>query len=196
LLAYTLIVNLENDTMNTITQSVVSVNVAAAREEAAGAAVRGYGAIREYSITLNEAFAGLSVAWFTIEHTAKGAEAELIHAEKRAFFKALNDKHPKGKYPNPSTIWARVRKSGQEELALAFGSAEADGAEGADTEAEGSGNARHAKSLTLRYIDELTTLYKAGRRAERDGVITSKEAQAHVHIASALGALGIDIAQI
>lgn len=180
--------------MNTITQSVVSVNVVAAREEAAGAAVRGYGAIREYSVTLNEAFEGLSVAWFTIEHTAKGAEAELIHAEKRAFFKALNEKHPSGKYPNPSTIWARVRKAGQEELAIAFGSAEAEGA--ADTEADGSGNARHTRSLTLRYTEELSALYKAGKRAERDGVITSKEAQVHVHISSALGALGIDISQL
>jgi hypothetical protein len=180
--------------MNTITQSVVSVNVEAARIEAASAQVRGYGAIREYSLTLNEHFDGLSVAWFTIEHNAKGAEAEMIHAEKRAFFKVLHEKHPKGKYPNPSTVWARVRQAGQEELELAFGGGEAE-ADSA-TEAEGSDKARHTKSLTLRYVDELTTLFKAGKRAERDGIIQTKEAEALVHIASGLGALGIDISQL
>lgn len=179
---------------NTITQSVVSVNVSAAREQAAEAAGRSYGAEREYAKVLNEHFAGLSVAWFEIEHNAKGAEAELVHSEKRAYFKALNEKHPLGKYPNPSVPFARVRKYAQEELKLAFGSAEGD--TDTDTEAEGSGNARHTRSLTLRLTEELSGCYKAGKRAERDGLIQSKEAQALVHIASALGALGIDIAQL
>jgi hypothetical protein len=177
---------------NTITQSVVSVNVSVAREQAAEAAGRSYGAEREYAKVLNEHFAGLTVAWFEIEHNAKGAEAEQVHAEKRAYFKALNEKHPTGKYPNPSVPFARVRKYAQEELALAFGSAEAD----SDTEAEGSGNARHTRSLTLRLTEDLSGCYKAGKRAERDGVIQSKEAEALVHIASALAALGLDISQL
>jgi hypothetical protein len=179
--------------INQIVAAVSSI-VAEAREQAAEAAGRSYGAEREYAKALNEHFDTLSVAWFTIEHNAKGAEAELVHAEKRAYFKALNDKHPTGKYPNPSVPFARVRKYAQEELAIAFGTNEAEA--DSDTETEGSGNARHTKSLTLRYVDELTTLYKAGKRAERDGLIQTKEAEALVHIASALGALGIDIAQL
>jgi len=172
--------------------SAVSSIVAEAREQAAEAAGRSYGAEREYAKALNEHFDTLSVAWFTIEHNAKGAEAELVHAEKRAYFKALNDKHPTGKYPNPSVPFARVRKYAQEELAIAFGTDEAE----ADTEAEGSGNARHTRSLTLRLTEDLSGCYKAGKRAERDGLIQTKEAEALVHIASALGALGIDIAQL
>lgn len=180
--------------MNTVTQATVSVNVEAAREEAASAAARNYGAERNYAKVLNEAFAGLTIAWFEVEHNAKGAEAELVHAEKRAYFKALNDKHPDGKYPNTSVPWARVRKYAQEELNLAFGSADSDS--DSDTETEGSDNARHTRSLTLRYTEELSACYKAGKRAERDGIIQTKEAQALTHIASALGALGIDISQL
>ena len=182
-------------TLNTITQAVSSI-VASAREEAASAAARNYGAERDYAKVLNDHFATLSVAWFTVEHNAKGAEAELVHAEKRAYFKALNDKHPDGKYPNTSVPWARVRKYAQEELELAFGTGDSDSDTDSDTEAEGSDKARHTKSLTLRYVDELTTLFKAGKRAERDGLIQTKEAQALTHIASALGALGIDISQL
>lgn len=180
-------------TLNTITRAVSSI-VESARNEAASAAARNYGAEREYAKVLNEHFADLSIAWFTVEHNAKGAEAELVHAEKAAYFKVLHEKHPAGKYPNPSVPWGRVRKYAQEELSLAFGSADTD--TDTDTEAEGSGNARHTRSLTLRYTEELSALYKAGKRAEREGVITSKESQVHVHIASALGALGIDISQI
>lgn len=178
---------------NTITQSVVSVNVSAAREQAAEAAGRSYGAEREYAKVLNEHFAGLSVAWFEIEHNAKGAEAELVHSEKRAYFKALNEKHPTGKYPNPSVPFARVRKYAAEELKAAF---ETEGDTASDTEAEGSGNARHTRSLTLRLTEDLSGCYKAGKRAERDGLIQSKEAEALVHIASALAALGLDISQL
>jgi hypothetical protein len=180
-----------NMSINQIVAAVSSI-VAVAREQAAEAAGRSYGAEREYAKALNEHFDTLSVAWFTIEHNAKGAEAELVHAEKRAYFKALNDKHPTGKYPNPSVPFARVRKYAQEELAIAFGTDEAE----ADTEAEGSGNARHTRSLTLRLTEDLSGCYKAGKRAERDGLIQTKEAEALVHIASALGALGIDIAQL
>jgi hypothetical protein len=180
--------------MNTITQATVSINVEAARNEAASAAARNYGAERDYAKVLNEAFAGLTIAWFEIEHNAKGAEAELVHAEKRAYFKALNDKHPDGKYPNTSVPWARVRKYAQEELELAFGTGDSDSA--TDTETEGSGNARHTRSLTLRLTEDLSGCYKACKRAERDGVIQTKEAQVLIHIASALNALGIDISQL
>jgi hypothetical protein len=180
--------------MNTVTQATVSTIVESAREEAASAAARNYGAERNYAKVLNEHFDTLSVAWFTVEHNAKGAEAELVHAEKRAYFKALNDKHPDGKYPNTSVPWARVRKYAQEELELAFGTGDSDSA--TDTETEGSGNARHTRSLTLRLTEDVSSCYKACKRAERDGVIQAKESQVMIHLASALNALGIDISQL
>jgi hypothetical protein len=61
--------------------------------------------------------------------------------------------------------------------------------------AESTG-ARHRKSLTLRFTENLTADYKAGKRAEKDGTIQQREAAALVHIASALGALGIDISAL
>ncbi len=154
---------------------------------------------RDYALALNDAFAGLSVAWFTIEHNAKGAEAELIHAEKAAFFKVLHEKHYKGKHPNPSVPWGRVRKLAADEIREAIKrEAAASGAElPADLmESADSTGARHRKSLTLRFTENLTADYKAGRRAEKDGTIQQREAAALVHIASALGALGIDISAL
>ena len=181
--------------INHITAAVADV-IARARESAAEAAGRSYGAERAYAKALNDAFGELSVAWFTVEHNAKGAEADIVHAEKAAYFKALHAKHPAGKYPNPSVPWARVRKYAQEELKAAFGGADD---ESGESGGEGSGEsvgAKHSRSLTLRYTEELTALFKAGRRAEKEGVIQSKEAQALVHISSALGALGIDISAL
>ena len=183
-------------TINQIVSAVSDI-VARAREAAAEAAGRSYGAEREYAKALNEQFADLSLTWFTVEHNAKGAEAELIHAEKSLYFKALHAKHPAGKYPNPSVPWARVRKYAQEEIVAAFTAAEgAEGIEAAEGEQGEKVGARHNKSLTLRFTDELTTLYKAGRRAEKEGVIQKRESGALNYIAAALGELGIDISAL
>ena len=183
-------------TINHVTAAVVEL-VSRAREQAAEAAGRSYGAERAYAKALNDAFGELSVAWFTVEHNAKGAEAEMIHAEKALYFKALHAKHPAGKYPNPSVPWARVRKYAQEELKAAFGGTDADEGEAGEGEAASeSVGAKHSRSLTLRYTEELSALFKAGRRAEKEGTIQKKEAAALVCIASALGELGIDIASL
>lgn len=177
----------------TINQIVGAVKdlVQAARDQAAEAAGRSYGAEREYAKALN---AALPEAWYTIEHSDKGAEAELVHAEKKLYFKALHEKHPAGKYPNTSVPWARVRKYAQEEAEGVSESAKG-GGEG-DGEGEGDVGARHTRSLTLRMTEELTTLWKAGRKAEKDGTIQSREADALVQIGNALQALGLDLATL
>jgi hypothetical protein len=177
----------------TINQIVGAVKdlVQAAREQAAEAAGRSYGAEREYAKALN---AALSEGWYTVEHSDKGAEAELVHAEKKLYFKALHEKHPAGKYPNTSVPWARVRKYAQEE---AEGVTESAGGEGGEGEGEsGDVGARHTRSLTLRMTEELTTLFKAGRKAEKEGVIQTREADALVQIGNALQALGLDLATL
>lgn len=172
----------------------VSSLVAKAREQAAEAAGRSYGAEREYAKALNDEFGGLSVAWFTVEHNAKGAEADLVHSEKALYFKALHAKHPAGKYPNPSVPWARVRKYAQEELKAAFDTNEGEGGEG---EGEGdSVGAKHTRSLSLRMTEELTLIWKAGRKAEKDGTIQTREAAALVQVGNALQALGLDLASL
>jgi hypothetical protein len=154
---------------------------------------------RDYAVALNEAFEGLSVAWFTIEHNAKGAEAELIHAEKAAFFKVLHEKHHKGKHPNPSTPWARVRKEAADQIKAAVLREAAES--GAEIPAElmesaESTGARHRKSLTLAFVSELSPLYRRGRKAEKEGTIQKREAAAFAHIAAALTELGVDLATL
>lgn len=177
----------------TINQIVGAVKdlVQAARDQAAEAAGRSYGAEREYAKALN---AALPEGWYTVEHSDKGAEAEMVHAEKKLYFKALHEKHPAGKYPNTSVPWARVRKYAQEETE---GVSESAGGEGGEGEGEGGDvSARHTRSLTLRMTEELTTLFKAGRKAEKDGTIQTREAMALVQIGNALQELGLDLATL
>jgi hypothetical protein len=172
-------------------QAEVVRAVSMARESAAEAAGRSYGAEREYAKALN---AAMPVAWYLVEHNEKGAEAEMVHAEKKLYFKALHEKHPAGKYPNTSVPWARVRKYAQEE---AEGVTESAGGEGGEGEGEGGDvGARHTRSLTLRMTEELTTLFKAGRKAEKEGVIQTREAMALVQIGNALQELGLDLATL
>lgn len=179
-------------TINQIVSAVSDI-VKAAREAAAQAASRTYGAEREYAIALN---AELPAEWYLVEHSDKGAVADLVHAEKKLYFKALNEKHPTGKYPNTSVPWARVRKYAQEEAEGVTESAgEGGGGEGGEGE-EGEVGARHTRSLSLRMTEELTTLWKAGRKAEKDGTIQSREAAALVQIGNALQALGLDLASL
>ena len=180
----------------TINQIVGAVKdlVQAARDSAAEAAGRSYGAEREYAKALN---AALPEGWYTVEHSDKGAEAELVHAEKKLYFKALHEKHPAGKYPNTSVPWARVRKYAQEEAEGVSESAKGEGGGAGDGEGEeGDVSARHTRSLTLRFVQELTLLFNAGRRTEKEGLISTREAEALTHIGAALQAMGVDLASL
>jgi hypothetical protein len=179
-------------TINQIVSAVKDL-VQAARDQAAEAAGRSYGAEREYAKALN---AALPEGWYTVEHSDKGAEAELVHAEKKLYFKALHEKHPAGKYPNTSVPWARVRKYAQEEAEGVSESAKGEGGAGDGEGEEGDVSARHTRSLSLRMTEELTTLWKAGRKAEKDGTIQTREADALGQIGNALIALGLDLASL
>jgi hypothetical protein len=164
----------------TVTE-VVTLHIDTLRNAVAEATVRAYGAEREYAIALCTT---LPFAWYSVEHSDKSEGAKPTHAEKKALFKVLNA----AKHTNPSTVWARVRKYAQEHVE---GKPEGEGASG---EGEGeSVGAKARRSLTLRFVEELTTLYKAGKNAES---MSTKESDAHTYIASALQALGIDLATI
>ena len=163
--------------------TVTSVTVAdslieSLRQEVANAVVRAYGAERNYAETLCNV---LPVEWYLVEHSDKGEDAKKVHAEKKALFAVLK----KAEHTNPSTVWARVRKYAQEHI------------EGVPEKTEGSTDssvgARHTRSLNLRLVEELSTLYKACKNAES---MSDKERQAHTHITSALIALGVDVATI
>jgi len=163
--------------MTTIT-TVATVSLEALRQGVADAVKRAYGAERDYAHKLCDV---LPVEWYLVEHNDKGEDAKQVHAEKKALFKALNE----AEHTNPSTVWARVRKYAQEHI------------EGTPEKTEGSTDAsvgaRQNRSLTLRLVEELTTLYKATKNADS---LSDKERDCQTHIASALMAMGIDLATI
>jgi hypothetical protein len=163
------------DTVNTVIAPVNTIE--ALRAAVADAVVRAYGAEREYA----QALCGtLPAEWYLVEHRDTSADAKLVHAEKKALFAVLNA----AKHTNPSTVWARVRKYAQEYV---------EGVPEVTTDGESDGNARHTRSLNLRLIEELSALWKATKRAES---LSDKERNAQTHIASALTALGVDLATI
>jgi len=163
--------------MTTIT-TVATVSLEALRQGVADAVKRAYGAERDYAQKLCEV---LPVEWYLVEHNDKGDDAKQVHAEKKALFKALNE----AEHTNPSTVWARVRKYAQEHI------------EGTPEKTEGSTDAsvgaRQNRSLTLRLVEELSTLYKATKNADS---LSDKERDCQTHIASALIAMGVDVATI
>ena len=92
------------------------------------------------------------------------------------------------KHSNPSTVWARVRKYAQEHA-----EPKVETAEGEVAPTDAPVGARQNRSLTLRLVEELSTLYKATKNADS---LSDKERDCQTHIASALKAMGIDLATI
>jgi hypothetical protein len=162
--------------------SVSGASVEALRVRVADSVASSYGAMREYAQAL---CGSLPVEWYLVEHADTSDSAKLVHAEKKALFVELK----KANHSNPSTIWARVRKYGQEYIEGAASPASADKVEG---ESEG-GNTRETRSLGRRFIEELSTLYKAGKRAES---LSDKESEALTKIGGALIALGVDLSML
>jgi hypothetical protein len=166
--------------MNQVTVTQVSTvnDIAVLRQSVADAVVRAYGAERAYSHALCEF---LPTEWYLTEHNDKGEAAKPVHAEKKALFAVLNA----AKHSNPSTVWARVRKYAQEHIE---GAPTNEGEKSTDSVAS-----RTTRTLNLRLIEELVTLYKA---CKNEKTIGDKEKQAETYIASALGALGVDLATV
>lgn len=163
-----------------ITSSPVSIE--SLRVNVAQAVESSYGAMRSYAQALCEV---LPAEWYLVEHNDTSDSAKPVHAEKKALFALLKA----AKHSNPSTIWARVRKYAQEYM---VGETPATASESGESESEG-GNTRETRSLARRYIEELTVLYKAGKRAES---LSDKESEALTKIGGALIALGVDLSML
>jgi len=164
----------------TVTQ-ITEATVETLRTEVAEATGRAYGAERAYGIKLCSV---LPEFWYKTEHQDKGDDAKKVHAEKKALFTELK----KVEHTNPSTVWARVRKYAQEHA-----EPKDPAIDGASATTEAPVGARQNRSLTLRLVEELTTLYKATKNADS---LSDKERNAQTHITSALIAMGVDVATI
>lgn len=166
---------------------VIPATLVAARQAELSAVESGYGARIQYAQCLVDNSDG--VLWFT-----DGVEMPaLIKAEKQAYYDGLKAI----KYSNPSNAWKMIKKYALE-YATQIGLVAKPETEGGESggEAESSGDARHTRSFSLRVIDDVGSIFKAGRRLEKEGTLTEKERQCLVHLGSALAALGIDLATL
>ena len=166
---------------------VIPATLVAARQAELSAVESGYGARIQYAQALVDNSNG--VLWFT-----DGVEMPaLIKAEKQAYYDGLKAI----KYSNPSNAWKMIKKYALEyaQQTGLIAKAEGEGGEGGG-EAESSGDARHTRSFSLRVIEDVGSMFKAGRRLEKEGTLTEKEKQCLVHLGSALAALGIDLATL
>jgi hypothetical protein len=127
------------------------------------------------------------VEWFDIEHSDTREHAKPTLEVAQAFRDSLR----KAGHKNPSVEWKRVRDEGRNHTrALAIASGEI--VEGED---DGEANGANTKrGLTLRMIEELSKLYKAGKKDEK--VLTDDQSSALVFITSALNALHVDPSMI
>ena len=169
---------------------IIPATLVAARQAELQAVESGYGARIQYAQALVDNSNG--VLWFT-----DGVKMpELIEAEKAEYYKGLKAIG----YSNASNAWRMVKKYALEyatQIGL-IAKPEAEGGEGGEGggEAESSGDARHTRSFSLRVIEDVGSMFKAGRRLEKEGTLTEKEKQCLVHLGSALAALGIDLATL
>ena len=166
----------------------IPATLVAARQAELQAVESGYGARIQYAQALVDNSGG--VLWFT-----DGVKMpELIEAEKAEYYKGLKAIG----YSNASNAWRMVKKYALD-YATQIGlvaKPESEGGEGGEGDAESSGDARHTRSFSLRVIDDVGSIFKAGRRLEKEGTLTEKEKQCLVHLGSALAALGIDLATL
>ena len=144
-------------------------NIVSLRNAVGDALKRQYGATREYA----EALCGfLPDCWYDVEHNSLREEDKPVLAEAKAFRAALKA----AGHSNPSVMWTRVREAGRIHM------------EGEPAEGESKG-AKPQRSFQLRLIEDLTALYKAGKREES---LSTQQQGAMTGIVSALTALGID----
>jgi len=171
--------------MATVTTAIEVSPLAALRQGVADGLTRAYGAEREYAKGLNST---MDSGWYNVEAADVSDLAKLVHAEKKALFDVLKAAN----HSNPSTVWARVRKTAAELVKAELAAESGDAPDGGEGEEE-SGGAKHTRSAMLRNVEELSSLYKFNKRQES---LDAKVTAAQGFIASALMALGIDLSQV
>jgi hypothetical protein len=170
----------------TIPDNVTPAQLTESRNGFAQASGQVYGAGRTYAANL---LGFLGTAWIEMAHDAKGAEGDAMRTERDALYAALRALPIP--HSNPSVKWKQIKDHARSILAE---QAKAEGGEDtAEGETEGSGNGKHTRTLQLRLIEDLTTLYKA---CKKEKARTEQQSKAMLHIAAALADLGVDISKL
>jgi hypothetical protein len=143
-----------------------------------------YGAGKEYAATLIAYFRtkGYGEEWLTMAHDQKGASGDAMREERDALYAALRA----GGHSNPTVKWGQIKDHARALLKIESGEPE--------SEPAASAGKKETRSIQLRMVEDLTGLYKMGKREKLK--LTPAQAQAHTHIASALNAIGVDISQL
>lgn len=158
--------------------------------EAVHAEASTYGARKAFAAGINDV-SPEGCAWYSLESMGQKLP-DGIKAIKAAYYEGL-----KGiGYSNPSNAWKMVRQYAKADAAsrAMFGEVAetTEGTTEGDTE---GGDTREARSLTLRFVEELTTLHKAAVKAKDKGgdEYSPKVAAAHHKVIEALKCMGVDI---
>ena len=162
---------MSNSTTNIVSPSNTPSDIVEKRDAVGDSVKRQYGAVKVYAVALCEF---LPECWYDIEHTDLSDDAKPTLAEATAFRDVLR----KAGHKNPSVIWTRVRAEGRAHI------------EGAPEKDKGASNKR---SFQLRVIEDLSSLFRAGKREES---LSTQQQQAMTHIASALTAMGVDLSSL
>lgn len=173
-------------TIVTIPANVTPAELTESRDGFAQASGHVYGAGRKYAANL---LGFLGTAWIELAHDAKGAEGDAMRTERDALYAALRALPIP--HSNPSVKWKQIKDHARSILAE---QAQAEGGEAeGEGEAEGSGNGKHTRTLQLRLIEDLTTLYKA---CKKEKARTDQQSKAMLHIGAALADLGVDLGKM
>lgn len=121
---------------------------------------RAYGAEKAHGELLN---AALNFDWFTMTKGNKSEQGQLVEAQRLHLTEALKAKG----HSNPATVWNRVKKYAEQAKypeRFLKGEVDADGVEQVSQGEKGAEGAE--RSPAVRYVEELTRLWKFGSRQE------------------------------
>jgi hypothetical protein len=191
-------------TLTPVEQAIINTPVTlspleVARKNAVDTLAGGYGATRDYALMLNEVFPqrteGLIVHWFDVEQNYKDDFSLAVNAEKKMFYNALRAKVTGSKEINPSSYWSRIKTYGKVarlgEVKPEVSEVLADGTEVIN---EGASGESKERSPQLRYVDELTSLYKFGER--KGSELPANLLEVHELVSQALEKCGVQLNMI